>query len=109
MDQNAVIAGLQTLTDKRIVELFYEAVKGRRTSDIKEWRGHLVLADWQKVENEHWEVQFVALADKSAYDGPWADDAPISQSGECIECANSVCSWAKHAICPVCGNGVNCT
>ena len=108
MDESKVITWIQSLTDKQFVEFFYRAVANRSTSDLPEWNGHFVLADAEKVTDEPWEVDVIALHDPDEYK-EWVDDAPICQSGSCSACGNSVRSVAKHAVCPVCKSKVYCT
>ncbi len=99
---------LSKLSDKAFAEFFYEAVRDRNTSDIKQWKGHFVLADAEQVEGEPWEVVLIASQD-SRDNAKWANDVPICQSGQCRSCTNLVRSWTKTAICPVCGQHVYLT
>lgn len=110
---NARVTALTYLTglsDKAFVEFFYEAVRDRVTSDIKEGHGHLILADAEKApDGERWDIEFLALHDRQNYSAEWGDDSPICQSGTCHGCGQIVRSWAKKAICPVCGAQASCT
>lgn len=105
----AALHWLGTLTDKQFAEFFYEAVRERNTSDQKEWNGHFVLADTERVTNFSWSLACIALPDPTAYAERWGDDAAICQSGTCMGCDTEVRSWAKHAICPICGTKVYLT
>lgn len=96
-----VMTWLSGLTDKQFSEFFYEAVRGRKTCD---GFGHFVLADAALMDGA-WSVDLVALPDPDHYK-QWADDVPICQSGECRVCKSSTRSWAKHGVCPVCGEQV---
>jgi hypothetical protein len=101
-----ILLWISNLTDKQFAEFFYEAVANRNTSDVFE--GHFLLADAEKVEDEPWSIDFIALQDSSQpikYD----DDYPICESGECTRCKSLVRSWAKRAICPICKTKVYCT
>lgn len=106
-----VLAFLAELSNKEFAEFFYEAVRGRLTSDAKEWQGHFILADSEQVsEDEPWDVDVIALHDPQHYPASdWGDDAPICQSGTCSLCGHKVRSWAKQAICPICGEIAYCT
>ncbi|MBA4016313.1 MAG: hypothetical protein C0483_03910 [Pirellula sp.] len=100
---------LSTLSDKAFAEFFYEAVRGRTTSDRNDWNGHFILADAERiVADEPWDVDLIAIHDRQQY-ADWVDDAPICQSGTCTNCSNRVRSWAKQATCPVCSQTVHCT
>ena len=109
MDRHNVRVWLSSLTDKQFVEFFYEAVSGRDTSEIEGESGHLVVADTSKLPDEERDTVFLAIPDPDEYSGGWADDSPICQTGQCIECGSWVRSVAKHAICPICHAKVYCT
>ncbi len=97
------------MTDKQFVEFFYEAVAERDTSEIEGEHGHFVVANTSKLPDEERNTVFLALPDAGKYSGEWADDCPICQTGQCIECGSWVRSVAKHAICPICEAKVYCT
>jgi hypothetical protein len=109
MDQRSVVAWLSSLTDKQIVEFFYEAVSERTTSEIDGECGHFVMANTSKLPDEKRDTVFLALPDPAEYSGEWADDCAIYQTGQCIECGSWVRSFAKHVICPICVAKVYCT
>lgn len=109
MDQRSVVTWLASLTDKQFVEVFYEAVSDRDTSEIDGERVHFVMAKTSKMSDEERDSVFLALPDPDEYSGEWADDCAICQTGQCVECRSWVRSVAKHAICPVCGTKVYCT
>jgi hypothetical protein len=52
-----------------------------------------------------WQLQMIALHNENEW---WDDHAIICQSGTC-GCGCQVTSWAKRAICPVCGREVYLT
>ncbi|PHR88857.1 MAG: hypothetical protein COA78_36185 [Blastopirellula sp.] len=108
MNESKIISWIESLTDKQFVDFFYRAVANRSTSDLPEWSGHFVLADAEKVTDEPWDVDFIALPDPNEYE-EWVDNAPICQSGNCPTCGNAVRSVAKHVVCPVCNSIVYCT
>ncbi len=109
MNRASIIAWVSSLTDKQFVEFFYEAVSGRDTSEIDGERGHFVVADTSRMPGEERDTVFLALPDADEYAGKWADDCPICQTGQCIECGSRIRSIAKHAICPICEAKVYCT
>lgn len=110
MDRDRVLAWLSRLTDKQFVEFFYEAVADRDTSEIKGEKGHFVLANTSLFDDNEWDTVFLAVPDPAEYsERGWADDSPICQTGQCMECASHVRSLAKRAICPICGAKVSCT
>jgi hypothetical protein len=104
-ERQAVLRWLAGLADKAFAEFFYEAVRERKTCDGP---GHFVLADAALMDGR-WYVDLVGVHDAENYDGSWADDAAICQSGKCESCDSEVRSWAKRAICPVCGSKVYAT
>jgi hypothetical protein len=97
---------LSNLSHKQFAEFFYQAVKERRTSDFQEGRGHFVLANAEIVDNDRWAIDFIALPEAAE---PWAEDVPLCQSGPCGACGADMRSWAKKAICPICGAPVGLT
>jgi hypothetical protein len=103
-EREATLQWLAGLTDKAFAEFFYKAVRSRKTDA----RGHFVLAD-ADVSAGRWHVDYVAQPAVEHYDGPWVDDALICQWGQCDSCGSPTRSWAKHAICPVCGSKVYCS
>ncbi|MFN3649552.1 MAG: hypothetical protein ACK47B_08200 [Armatimonadota bacterium] len=104
-ERQRTLRWLRSLTDKGFAELFYEAVKDRKTDG---GYGHFVLAEAARRDliEGPWDVDFIGLHDREHYGGEWDDDAPICQSGTCRECGVDVRSWAKEAVCPVCGSKV---
>lgn len=100
--RESALLWLAGLTDKAFAEFFYEAVRGRKTCDDF---GHFVLADGIVMDGK-WFVDLIAVHDPEEYQGPWADDSPICQESECDVCGSRTRSWAKHALCPVCGTKV---
>jgi hypothetical protein len=96
---------LAGLTDKAFAEFFYESV-GERKDPRR--GGHFLLAEAALMDGR-WVVDFVGVHDRDSYDALWVDDAPICQSGQCGTCDSEVRSWAKQAICPVCGSNVYAT
>jgi predicted Zn-ribbon and HTH transcriptional regulator len=97
------------MTDSQFVEFFYAAVAGRDTSEIEGERGHFVIANTSQMPGEERDTVFLALPDPDEYSLKWADESPICQTGQCVECGSSVRSIAKHAICPICESKVYCT
>lgn len=99
-DRVAVVKFLATLTDKQFVEVVYEAdvqrcgMAGTR----------FILAEVSKDKgpaDQPWTISFVGL---NRYREPWEDDVPLAQYGKCARCGSGILSWAKHIVCPVCGN-----
>ena len=70
---------------------------------------HFVMAQTSRMTDEERDTVFLALPDPDEYSDDWADDCPICQTGQCIECRSWVRSIAKHAICPICEAKVYCT
>jgi hypothetical protein len=109
MTRRDLVDGLRALSDKQLVETFYEAVQGRHiySAERNAFDAHLVLAnasrDRQETTERRWTVELICPAP----DQDWVDDAPICQAGE--HCGMPTTSWAKHSICPVCGGEVRGT
>src|SRR4051794_36541935 len=101
-----LVDGLRAPTGKQFGEVFYEAVQGRDiySAERNVFDAHLVLAnavrDRGKGADGRWSLELICLAPKQE----WVDDAPICQAGE--HCGMSTASWAKEAMCPVCGREV---
>jgi hypothetical protein len=105
-----ILNWVQELTDKQLVEFFYEAVQGRKISgENDDFRKHFVLAIATSREIKElsswssWKLYTLGLADNQS----WVDDAIICQHGYC--CNHDVISWAKNAICPICEGKVYLT
>jgi hypothetical protein len=98
-----VLHWISNLSDKQFADFFYKATLKRNTADSG--KGHFVLADAWKLPEEPWLVDFIALP--SAHE--ISHESMICQSGECNSCGSKLRSWAKKAICPVCGKEINCT
>src|SRR5262249_31077934 len=97
---------LAGLTDKAFAEFFYDVVRERARSPAGR---HFVLAEADRVGDEPWSVDCIAVHESEKTPRPWADDVPICQSGTCSACGAEVRSWAKNAVCPVCSAKVYCT
>ncbi len=65
----------------------------------------LCLAEY--VETEQEDLPRLWVISDSLFD--WVDDAPLCQEGFCSKCKVGVTSWAKDAICFICGNDVYLT
>ncbi|RPJ53840.1 MAG: hypothetical protein EHM23_30140 [Acidobacteria bacterium] len=99
-----VLSWTSGLTDKEFAEFFYNAVKNRNTAEIG--AGHFVLGDTWKLPEEPWSVDLIAMPRAGRHE--CAEDI-ICETGTCTECGSRVRSWAKNAICPVCGTDVRCS
>ena len=97
------------MSDKQFVDFFYKAVSGRDTAEVTGESAHLVIANTSRIPGEVRETVFLALPDPAEYSNEWADDCPICQTGDCIECGSKIRSIAKNAICPICNAKVYCT
>jgi hypothetical protein len=121
-----VMKWFKNLTDKQLVEFFYQAVQGRRNvsgnSEVYN-QEHFVLAlasrtrdviysddfiydPFTEVEEfgpwEPWKIRVLALHSREKYSDGWADEAPICQAGTCV-CGHATLCYAKYGECPVCG------
>lgn len=113
-----IMEWFKNLTDKQLVEFFYQAVQGRRISGNGEHyhQEHLILANASRMRDyhnpeseseefgpwEHWEIDLLAVHDQQNSSG-WVDDAPICQMGGCGCNEHQVLCYDKRAICPICG------
>jgi hypothetical protein len=108
MTKESTLDWIKTLNDKEFAEFFYQAIEGRNTSDLSHdiGKGHFVLADvtvyFDEDDKDEPSISFIGLNDSTHYEGEWDDDSPICQEGTCQNCKNTICSWAKHMICPIC-------
>jgi hypothetical protein len=109
MNRSEVVSWMRSLADKQFVELFYESVEGRsiyHELERSHLEQHFVLASATRAlgdddQWEEWEIELVAKHDDQEYPEGWSDDVPICQSGH--YCGHETVSWAKHLICPACG------
>jgi len=106
MNREQILAWIGSLTDKQLVELFYDATSDR---DVDGEQGRLAVAKACTFPDDERETTFLALPDPDAYPSGWVDDAPFCQSGSCVECECLIRSFAKRVICPICGAKANCT
>lgn len=105
-DRKNAVSFVRSLSEKEFVEFFYDATAERSFGDVAEYQNHLIIADSESIDGEAWETDFLALPEERAH---WSADAPICQSGKCGKCTARVRSWAKNALCPICGKAVYCT
>ena len=78
-----LIKAIRGLTNKQLVELFYEAVEGRRVYEGEQdlWDSHLVLASAFRdrgADDAIWKIELLC----PTVDQVWVDDASICQHGE---------------------------
>lgn len=108
-NRTQIIAFLKRLTDKQFVELFYEAVEERVILGNSPGDSKLILANASRDSDESgkWEVDLLALHDRSAYDSEWADDVLFCQESESE--GFRVLSYAKQMICPITGRSIRGT
>jgi hypothetical protein len=66
-------------------------------------------ADPQLHRWGEWRIQAIAYLDRTHYPHGHADDCGFCEGGTCMVCKTDVRSYAKHGICPVCGNKVYMT
>ena len=98
------VAWATGLTDKQFVEFVYDVCSRRKGEE------NFVLVDSRWLEDEgEWGHQFIGRHSPEAYPGGWDDTAPLCQFGQCSDCGVDIISWAKKALCPVCGEQVHCT
>jgi hypothetical protein len=101
--REAVVRYLRGLADKELAELFYDAVRDRRSEDVPTARRHFVLGD-ASYEDGKWALDVIAREDPVKYEDGWVAAAPVSQGGVCEGCGTRIKSWAKHMVCSVCGS-----
>lgn len=104
MTQRDLVDGLRALTDKQVVEVFYEAVQGRHfySTERNIFDAHLVLANAvrDRQEGGPWTIELVCPSREQGL----IDDTPISEAGS--HCEMPTISSGKHSHCPVCGGEV---
>ena len=96
-----LIETIRGLTDKQLVELFYDAVAGRHIFKGEEnlWDAHLVLANAVRdrtTEGATWHLELLCPAPEQDFE----DNVPICQHGQ--HCGLATVSWSKHSRCQVC-------
>ena len=107
MDRSSVIAYLRRLTPKQFAELFYEAGEDMHPWPDEEGSSEVrfVLAyAWRELDDDAPDAPRRLSLMCPARETNWADDAPLCQHGS--HCGQDTISWAKHAVCPVCGGDV---
>ena len=109
MNRTQVVAYVLSLSDKQLIELFYEATDGRRIFGDTVRESKLVLANTSRDSDndEVWNVELLATHDPHEYPMGWADDVPICQESESEGFA--VFSYAKQMICPITGRSIGGT
>jgi hypothetical protein len=94
----------RSLTDNELVEVFYESIANRRTTNeetgVFESRLALTLISREKANDGWgaWSVQLLCPAPG------FAAGSPMCQDGE--HCGFATLSCAKHSQCPICGGEV---
>jgi hypothetical protein len=96
-------------SDKELVELFNEVLETRRQGLPSQAEERLIVAQVAPSGPGAWDLLAVAPDDADEYPQGWASDAPLCQYATCPECGWDLVSWAKHALCPVCGEKCYCT
>ena len=120
-----IMEWFQRLTDKQLVEVFYQTVQGRRISgEGEDWhQEHLILVNASRTRDyldfesgseelgpwEPWELQLLAFMDGKYYPQGWDDESPICQMGRCSCNPHEILCYAKDTICPICGKSVYAT
>jgi len=105
-----LIDSIRKLTDKQFVELFYKAGRDRHIYSLERdcVQAHLVLGNaFREMDDQdqwsRWKLQILCPTPGES----WADESPICQAGE--HCGHETMSWAKNAVCPICGEVVHGT
>jgi hypothetical protein len=112
MNRDAVIGHIKSLTDKELVDLIYDATKGRDIfSEEAAWsENKLVLCNASRDKDEdgswsEWRLELLAQEDKNEYPEGWSPEAPICQEGKTLD-NMPVFGWAKKMTCPITGKQV---
>ena len=107
MNRDELIETVRGLTDKQLVELFYEATQDRHIYELEKEniQARLVLGNAVRDLDDRgrwsaWKLEILCPTPGES----WADDSPICQAGE--HCGHDTASWAKNATCPICGGEV---
>jgi hypothetical protein len=108
MNRKELIESIEKLTNKEFVELFYELSRDRHIySGEEEYiRARLVLGNATSDLDNHdrWSPWKLEILCPSRSGESWPDDSSICQAGE--HCGHETMSWAKNAVCPICGGEV---
>jgi hypothetical protein len=102
MNRKDIIQYLKGLSDKQLIELFYEACHSRNIYPLEpDLQAHLVLANAVRdYDTPEFELELLCPTPGQEL----ADDALICQFGE--HCGQKTASWSKNCICPICGSEV---
>ena len=109
---------IKTLSEKELVDFFYEATQNRRVHNEYEDGFEIetlciVQSAFGKYSNEidtesyH---EFMALPTDELKDLEWVKkEQNITEQGKCSKCKVLILCVTKEAICPICNNIVECT
>ena len=108
LTEEDVVIWLRGRTDKAFVQAFYKAAAGRRLVPLKdpEYQSHLAVVHLTKNSDApaDWEMEFIGLPRDAE---KWPEESAITQQGE--HCFQTVVSFAKEFVCPLCGGEANGT
>ena len=109
---------IESLSEKEIVDFFYEVTKSRRIHKTYE-DGFaietlcIVQSTFGEYNNEIEEEsyhEFLALPADDLKDIDWIkNEINITEQGKCSKCKVLILCVAKEAICPICHTIVECT
>jgi hypothetical protein len=94
--------------DRAVVEFFYEALRDAWTTFGDAERTHWIIGLVTELPSQgSFQTSVAALPDATHYDDVQdLGEQLLCQEGECETCGAPCASWAKHMLCPVCGNAV---
>ena len=105
-ERDRVVAFLAEASPKVVAEVLLEAAEQRGGGeDMGEEKLVLAIVAGDDRQN----AELVASHDPAAYPDGWADDAPLTQTGDCPGCGAPLRGWAKRSLCPRCGEPVPLT
>jgi len=117
-ERQAAIKFIQSLSEKDLVDLFYEAIKSRNEDKVfddgyEKDRICVIQTHYGKFKNkedkEHYS-EFMALPTPELAGLDWVkNESEITQQGECPKCKAAIICATKEAICPICDSVVECT
>ena len=112
ISRNHILQWIKGLTDKQLVEFFYESTQNRHIYSGEEnyVLSHLVLANATKTKNDNdenwgrWKLEILCSHDPKHYPDGFDDNGALCQFSSC--CEQTTVSYVKNAICPICGQKV---
>lgn len=103
--RNAVLRYLRALSHCDLTKLIYEIGAAKTQRQKRRERSHLVIGEATSESEGGWVVDLFALNDPAYPREAQLEGGDMCQLTECY-CGSRLRSYAKHMVCPVCGEAV---